>query len=248
MNRRNDVIINGRRCIRGLRKYVFSVNPEMTGANADSCSLYLVEQGWTIVTEFNHEGREIRTHVGPDCDSDDWRLPTKAKAIQFNRPEPVDFEKDVVTPPLSEPDVVFAIRMLRLSQALLKSQGVLRNQKDFTSQLGEYVVLEMFSGELAESGIQAGWDLIDGNGKKVQVKSHAKAESTVVRSTPFKYTEREFDDLCIVRFTPNYADVMVHRLTFEEAQSLVTNGTLSWGVLPQEKLVYAGPLCADIES
>lgn len=247
MSKRNDVIVDGHRIIGGLRQYVHQNFSEKSGATSDACSRFLVKNGWTIVTEYNHEGREIRTHVEPGCTTDDWRLPVQLEENVPNQPkaEPIGSE---VSPPLGEPEVVFAIRMLQLSQSLLRSQGVLRNKKDITSQLGEYVVLELFGGELAESGNQEGWDLIDADGLKVQVKSHAKAESNDAKYTPIKYTERKFDDLCIVRFTPNYSDVVIHRLSFDEAFGLVTSGTLSWGMLPNENLVYAGPLCADVES
>ena len=247
MSKRNDIIVNDRRIIRGLRRFVHQNYPEKRGANADQCSIHLAALGWEIITEYNHEGREIRTHVEPGCTTDDWRLPDQLKENVPDQPVAVPVHSEV-SPPLGEPEVVFAIRMLQLSQSLLRSQGVLRNQKDFTSQLGEYVVLELFGGELAESGNQEGWDLIDADGLKVQVKSHAKAESNDAKYTTIKYTERKFDDLCIVRFTPNYSDVVIHRLSFEEAFGLVTSGTLSWGVLPNENLVYAGPLCADVES
>ena len=247
MNRRNDIIVGGRRIQGGLRRYVFAHHPEKQGSNADTCSKFLVQRGWVIVTEYLPGGREIRTHVEPGCTTNDWRLPAPSQEVAADPPETATVNT-TVPPPLAEPEVIIAIRMLRFSQALLKSQGVLRNQKDFTSQLGEYVVLELFGGELATSGIQEGWDLMDANGLKVQVKSHAKAESTMVKSTPFNYTEKEFDDLCIVRFTPNYSDVVIHRLSFEDALGLVTNGTISWSALPQAKLVYEGPLCADIDA
>lgn len=219
----------------------------MAGANADACSQFLARQGWSIVIEYDQEGREIRTHVEPGCVTDNWRLPIQSEVAALED-EKSNTKKTSVSPLILDSEVVLAIRMYRLSKSLLESLGVLRNQKDFTSQLGEYVALEMFGGELAESGIQEGWDLIDGNDKKVQVKSHAKAESNVVRSTPFKYQERKFDDLCIVRFTPNYADVIIHRLSFEKALDLVSSGTISWSLLSDEMLVYQGVLCAEIKS
>ena len=41
----------------------------------------------------------------------------------------------------------------------LRSLGVLPNSKDFTSQLGEWIVEEMFQGKRAENGIQKYWDV-----------------------------------------------------------------------------------------
>lgn len=41
----------------------------------------------------------------------------------------------------------------------LKSVGIIRNKKDFTCQLGEWLVSEIYDGVYAESSIQKDWDI-----------------------------------------------------------------------------------------
>ena len=56
----------------------------------------------------------------------------------------------------------------------MRQLNITPNSKDFTSQLGEWLVEQIYEGKRAESGIQKCWDVIVGN-KKIQVKTHAKA-------------------------------------------------------------------------
>ncbi|WP_417237912.1 hypothetical protein [Bizionia sp.] len=104
----------------------------------------------------------------------------------------------------------------------LKELGVIKNQKDFTSQLGEWLISEIFDGELAESGKQRDWDIkIDK--KKYQVKAHAKSTSTNRKNTDFKYSiNANIDFFVIVVFDETYKLEKIYKVPFKEAYKLVT--------------------------
>src|ERR1700735_2371695 len=86
----------------------------------------------------------------------------------------------------------------------LRREGVLINKKDFTCQIGEWLVEMIYDGKRAQSAIQKGWD-INANGKYIQVKAHAKAENNNSRRTKIdKNSAEKIDELIIVVFTPNY--------------------------------------------
>ena len=70
----------------------------------------------------------------------------------------------------------------------LKTIGVIKNQKDFTSQLGEWMASIIYKGEIATNGKQKHWDLKVDN-KYYQIKTQAKSSSTSRKNT----------DLSIVR-------------------------------------------------
>ncbi len=55
----------------------------------------------------------------------------------------------------------------------LNALGVTKNKKDFTSQLGEWLVETLYDGKRSENGIEKYWDIECYLGK-VQVKTHAK--------------------------------------------------------------------------
>jgi hypothetical protein len=86
----------------------------------------------------------------------------------------------------------------------LNRLGVLKNKKDFTGQLGEWLVETLFDGKRSDNGIQKGWD-VEVNGKRIQVKTHSKAESNDARFTRISCYEKEgIDELIIIVFTFDY--------------------------------------------
>lgn len=86
----------------------------------------------------------------------------------------------------------------------LKQAGITLNKKDFTSQLGEWLISEIYDGTRAKSNIQKYWDVKVGS-KKIQVKTHAKASKTKARWSRIKYdVDAEIDELVIVVFSEEY--------------------------------------------
>lgn len=103
----------------------------------------------------------------------------------------------------------------------LRKAGLMTNKKDFTSQLGEWFVNEIYRGTKAASGIQKDWDLIV-DGKRIQVKTHAKALKTTARFTTLKYNkESEIDELVIVVFTEDYRLREFYKVPWQNALKLI---------------------------
>ena len=86
----------------------------------------------------------------------------------------------------------------------LRDEEILINKKDFTCQIGEWLVEMLYDGKRATSGIQKGWD-IDVKGKHIQVKAHAKAETNNAKfSAVDKNSTERIDELIIIVFTFDY--------------------------------------------
>ena len=115
--------------------------------------------------------------------------------------------------------------------AHLKKLGIVNNKKDFTSQLGEFLVANLYQGTPSESSIQKDWDLELADGKKVQVKAHAKAFTNKNKWTPVPYQQDASIDLyIIVVFTEGYKlkhffdvpwEVLWERSTQDKARRLI---------------------------
>jgi len=104
---------------------------------------------------------------------------------------------------------------------LLQDLGVTTNKKDFTSQIGEWFVSELFDGQRATSGVQKDWDLKIGD-KFIQVKTHSKAPTTTARWTAIKYDEKaNIDELITVIFSADYKLREFYRTPWKEALKII---------------------------
>ncbi len=99
----------------------------------------------------------------------------------------------------------------------LREQGILINKKDFTCQIGEWLIEMLYNGKRAISGIQKGWD-VDVNGKHIQVKAHAKAETNNAKFSAIdkNITER-IDELIIIVFTFDYKLKAFYKIPWKDA-------------------------------
>ena len=104
----------------------------------------------------------------------------------------------------------------------LKKLNILKNKKDFNSQLGEWIISILYNGEIAKNGKQKDWDLLIDN-KKAQVKCHSKAITSLRKDTDFKYTEiAEIDIFFIIIFDEYYNLETIYKIPFKEALKLKT--------------------------
>jgi hypothetical protein len=115
----------------------------------------------------------------------------------------------------------------------LKEFGLLRNQKDITGQLGEWLASEILSAKISSNGIEKDWDLYKEEGGKpvyYQVKAHAKSDSTNARWTRFEYSsDAQIDYLIVVVFSQDYALREFYKVPFQDAIELRTDGfVLNW--------------------
>lgn len=107
----------------------------------------------------------------------------------------------------------------------LKDLNIITNKRDFTSQIGEWFVEEIFEGERAKSANQKDWDLII-NGQKVQVKAHSKASTTKAKWTAIHYEENaEIDVLITIIFSPDYELLEIYKTPWSEAYKLIKQET-----------------------
>lgn len=105
----------------------------------------------------------------------------------------------------------------------LKSDGIIRNKKDFTSQVGEWFVAELYDGTFAERSIQKDWDIRIGKDYFIQVKAHAKAIGNPNRWTGIKYSSKaNINELIIIIFTHDYKLKEFYRVPWIEAQTRIT--------------------------
>lgn len=121
----------------------------------------------------------------------------------------------------------------------LKDLKIIKNQKDFTSQLGEWLIAELLNGEIAINGKQEYWD-IKVDDKKYQVKTHAKSTTTTRSDTEIKYKENaEIDFLVIVVFSENYKLIDIYIAPWEVAFKLIRknkNPVIKWSDLNKFKM------------
>jgi hypothetical protein len=114
-----------------------------------------------------------------------------------------------------------AIRNYVLSLRELQRLGIMNNKKDFTSQIGEWLVSEIYGGKIALSNIQKDWD-IECNGKFIQVKSHSKAHTNKNRKTEISYAkDAKIDVLITIIFTEDYKIKEFYRTPWQNAYNLI---------------------------
>jgi len=100
---------------------------------------------------------------------------------------------------------------------ILRDEKILINKKDFTCQIGEWLVEILYDGKRSDNGIQKGWDVI-ANGKQIQVKAHAKADGNTNRwSAVEKESTERIDELIIVVFTQDYKLKEFYKIPWETA-------------------------------
>ncbi len=103
----------------------------------------------------------------------------------------------------------------------LKELGIVTNKKDFTSQIGEWLVEEIYCRKRPDSGIQKYWD-IESNIGKFQVKTHSKSKTTTARWSAIKYdVDAEVDFVVIVVFTEDYHLIEFYQVPWKNCLKLI---------------------------
>lgn len=70
------------------------------------------------------------------------------------------------------PDPIAAITQLAHAINALKATGVIRSRR-FTGDLGEWYVAQLYSGRIAGSQVEKGWDVQLADGTRLQVKTQS---------------------------------------------------------------------------
>lgn len=106
----------------------------------------------------------------------------------------------------------------------LRSLNIITNKKDFTCQIGEWLVAILYEGERAKSGNQKHWDIQFDN-KLCQVKSHAKAATNKTRWSAIRHDPHaEIDELIIIVFTNGYKLTSFYKLPWKLALPMIKRG------------------------
>lgn len=90
------------------------------------------------------------------------------------------------------------------SEALdaLQNAGVIRSRRSIQADLAEWIIKRLNpNSELATNKVEKGWD-VKVDGRRIQVKSHSKADDNPTAWTAFKYGD--FEELVIVVFNKFY--------------------------------------------
>lgn len=122
----------------------------------------------------------------------------------------------------------------------LREGGVTSTKKDFTCQIGEWLVKEIYSGKFPTSPNNKDWDVIS-NDNRIQVKTHAKAATNKNRHTKIHYDDKALiDELVIVVFSPDYILLAFYQIPWIDALPLISHNSggsiISWSKLTNYKL------------
>jgi hypothetical protein len=126
----------------------------------------------------------------------------------------------------------------------LRDAKILINKKDFTGQIGEWLVEILFDGKRSNNSIEKGWDVKVDN-TFIQVKTHAKSETNNARWTAVKvdYKNIQIDFLIIVIFTENYKLKEFYKVPWKEVQKLAKvrgekspKSELTWNSVKNHKI------------
>lgn len=133
-----------------------------------------------------------------------------------------------------------AIQNYFQSLTRLKELGVITNKKDFASQIGEWLVEEVYSGRRTESGIQKHWDIESSIGK-IQVKTHSKSTTTTARWSAIRYdVDAEVDFVVVVVFSEDYRLIEFYQVPWKSCLNLIRRNkdrdVLMWDHIKDFKL------------
>lgn len=118
-------------------------------------------------------------------------------------------------------EIDLSIKNYLTSLGELQRYGILQNKKDFTSQIGEWLVYKLYGGQRAESAIQKNWDIKLGD-KFIQVKTHSKASTNKNRWTSITpAADTDIHELITVIFTPDYKLREFYKTPWTEALKLI---------------------------
>ncbi len=107
------------------------------------------------------------------------------------------------------------------AKQILQDEGILLNKKDFTGQLGEWLVESIYDGNRAKNNIQKGWD-VKVSEKFVQVKTHSKKRGNNNRWTRVDiHQDIHVDELIIIIFTSDYKLKEFYLIPWKEARKRI---------------------------
>lgn len=114
-----------------------------------------------------------------------------------------------------------AIKNYVQAKKRLRELGIAVSERQIVGEIGEWLVLQLYGGERAESRTQPHWNIINLDGK-IQVKAHAKGNNTPARWTTVNYPEdAEIDVLIIIIFSQDFTLKEFYKAPWCDIQSYI---------------------------
>jgi hypothetical protein len=113
-----------------------------------------------------------------------------------------------------------SLNSIRAGKILLRKVKVIRHEKTIHCELAEWLVADFFDGIRAISGNQKGWDIQLQDGRKIQVKSHAKARTNGSNWTTLSPFSKGVDEILIIVFSPDYFILEIFQVDCKTGYSL----------------------------
>jgi hypothetical protein len=126
------------------------------------------------------------------------------------------------------------LRSIASAMGNLRLLGAIRSQK-LVPDLGEWIVSSLLGGEIAHSRTQEGWD-VECEGRRFQVRSHAKSEDNPNRWSPVPRHPTQCDMFVIVVFSERLLVEQIIQVPISEALGRARNGRLQWADVQEHRL------------
>jgi hypothetical protein len=102
----------------------------------------------------------------------------------------------------------------------LTTLGILRSERNLQGDYAEWVAAQLLDLELAASGVQKGYDAVDKQGRKYQIKARLVSDLSTSTSFDFRSAELDFDYFVGVFLSPTLDLLGVIRVPHEVVQEI----------------------------
>ena len=121
---------------------------------------------------------------------------------------------------------------VRKARTFLRSEKIIQHEKPIHCELAEWLVAKYLNGTRAISGNQKGWDVVLSDGRKIQVKSHAKAPTNNSPWTTLSGSSENVSELFVIIFSIDYFITAVYRIAMSDAEAMCNSSRqVTWGKL-----------------
>ena len=114
-------------------------------------------------------------------------------------------------------DKLSALKNFSQSKKILRECGIARSER-IVGEIGEWYFIQLFGGKLAPTTSAKGWDVECQDGKKIQIKTHAKSSNNNARWTEINPSSlSHFDELYIFVFSQ---DLILRSILFKKSVNI----------------------------
>jgi uncharacterized protein DUF6998 len=114
-----------------------------------------------------------------------------------------------------------AIKNYVQAKKKLRELDIAISERQIVSEIGEWLVIQIYNGKRAENKTQKHWDILIED-KKIQVKAHAKGDNTTARWTNINYPKKaNIDELIVIIFSQDFTLKEFYRAPWKSAYKLI---------------------------